>query len=89
MRRKPKYDDKCVQCGELKSTIRKEGYFCAIMGNAYEEDAEVECEWPRHRFRPYTQKEIDAQKRDEEEMFRQMGDMADFFNKEMDKNLIK
>lgn len=82
---KQNYDDVCVQCGECRGTIKRKELGCGIMSGG--EEPELEYEWNRHRYRPYTKKELDAMLSDEDEKYRQMGEMADFIHKEMDKDL--
>jgi len=77
-------DPVCVQCGEYKSSIRKNELFCCLVGpdteNGY---GEVEAEWPRHRFKPYSKEELKQQEEDEQECIRQMGDFADWQTQEI------
>lgn len=71
----------CIQCGREREQIKKNKYFCATL--TYE--GEVDYEWPRHRFTPLSKKEKEARERDEMEYIKQMGEMADFIDNEMDK----
>lgn len=72
-------DRVCVQCGEYESDIKKREMCCAIVGPDTEDGyGEIEYEWPRHRYKPYSAKELESQRRDEEEYIKQMGDFADF-----------
>lgn len=75
-------NDVCLQCGENREVVRKEKLFCATMSHT-EAGSEVDAEYDRHRFKPYTEKELAAIKADEDEYVKQMGEMAEFFNKEM------
>ena len=68
---------KCVQCGQTREDIKRLGYFCATMTHN-ESGSEVDAEWARHRFKPFSAKELEGQRRDEEECCRQMGDFAKF-----------
>lgn len=77
--------NECLQCGESRETIRKEHLFCCTMTHT-EAGSEVDQEYDRHRFRPYTEKELAAIKADEDYYIKQMGEMADFFTKEMEKS---
>ena len=73
----------CVQCGRDRQQIKKRKYHCATETNT-EAGREVDAEWERHRFKPYSQKELAARLKDEMEYIKQMSDMADFINKEME-----
>lgn len=76
----------CLHCGETRQVIKERGYLCAIV--TYE--GETDCEWARHRFKPYSKKELEAIKRDEDEYIKQMGEMYDFVYKEIAKeDLLK
>lgn len=54
-------DDACLQCHETRGEIKRRGYFCATVSHT-ESGSEVDAEWPRHRFKPWTPKEIEAQR---------------------------
>ncbi len=72
-------DDVCVQCHETRGEIKRSQLYCATVDAATENGpGEVNAEWPRHRFKPYSKRELDAQARDEAEACRQMGEFADF-----------
>ena len=58
-------NDVCIQCGVSKYEIRRNGLLCTTMSVG--EESEVTCEWVRHRFKPYSAKELATQKRDEDE----------------------
>lgn len=66
----------CVQCGETRESIKANKLFCATVTR----DGETDHEWYRHRFKPYSAKEIAAQKRDEDEWIKQMGEMSDYID---------
>ena len=66
---------KCLNCDQPRAGIRRDGLICGLVGY----DGELECEFPRHRFKPWTQRELDAHRRSEAEVARQMGDMADWW----------
>lgn len=51
-------DKKCVKCGEYEKAIRKYEMIC---GETDEYSGELICEYGRHRFKPYTKKELDMQ----------------------------
>jgi len=67
-------EGKCLHCGQTREEIKKYKTFCATV--TYE--GETDCEWPRHRFKPYTAKELAAMEADEEEMLKQMQGFVDF-----------
>lgn len=67
-------NDVCLQCGQNREAIKRRKTFCATV--TYE--GETDCEWSRHRYKPYSQKELDAMLRDEQEHVKQMGEFADF-----------
>jgi hypothetical protein len=71
-------DEKCVQCGRTRKDIKEREYFCATV--TYE--GETDYEWPRHRFRPYSEKELARQKADDDAYIRFMGGIADFVEAE-------
>jgi len=66
----------CIQCGMSQSRIKKEQLICGTL--SYE--GELDEEWPRHKFKPYTQKELEAIRSDEEAYVKEMGEMAEAFN---------
>lgn len=72
-------NDICLHCGQHRNAIKERKTFCATV--TYE--GETDCEWPRHRFKPYSKKELEAIKRDEDEYVKQMEEMSDFFLREM------
>lgn len=74
-----KYIDECIHCGETRGAIQKHQLFCATETNT-EMGREVDQEWNRHRFKPYSKKELARMKSDEDEYIRQMGGFADFLN---------
>jgi len=49
-------NDICIQCGESRDRIRKDGLICGLMSNT-EAGSELIEEYPRHRFKPYSKKE--------------------------------
>jgi len=51
-------NDICVQCGESKGAIRINGLFCMTMSGG--ESPEADNESDRHRFKPYSDKELEA-----------------------------
>lgn len=65
----------CIQCGETREKIKKRGLLCAIMSHT-EAGSELAQEFNRHRFKPYSEKELAAMKADEDEYVRQMGEFA-------------
>jgi hypothetical protein len=67
-------NDVCLHCGQHKESIKRNKTFCATV--TYE--GETDMEWSRHRFKPYSPKEIAAQIADEEAYVKQMGDFAEF-----------
>lgn len=71
----------CLHCGQTKDAIRKHKLFCATETNT-EAGRETDQEWDRHRFTPYSKKELDAIVKDELEMLKEMGDFAEFVKKE-------
>lgn len=76
---KKEENQNCIQCGYTKSEIKKQKYFCVTM-TSNESGNEVDGEWDRHRFRPYSEKELKAIASDEKEMVKQMGEMAKEFS---------
>jgi len=50
--------DTCVKCGEHKEAIRKYKMVC---GSIDSQTGELNQEWGRHRFKPYSQQELDKQ----------------------------
>lgn len=71
----------CVQCGVDRKTIRAEQYICATVAESTESGAgEVDAEWPRHRFKPYSEKDLAQRAADEAEYIKHMGEFADFVN---------
>lgn len=68
----------CVQCGETRESIKRNNYFCATL-YSNENGTEVDQEWERHRFKPYSEKELKARQKDEDEYVKQMGEMAEMF----------
>ena len=76
----------CIQCGETRKAIKLDGLFCGVMSNT-EEGSEVESEWKRHRFKPYSVKEIASLRSDEEACIKEMGNMYEsFINKPLKDN---
>lgn len=69
-----KDSDVCLHCGETRGAIKKHKLFCATV--TYE--GETDSEWPRHRFKPYSKKELEAMRKDEEEYIRQMQEFVEF-----------
>jgi hypothetical protein len=69
--------DVCVQCGETRAAIKDKKLYCASMSMT-ESGPEVDYEWSRHRFKPFSEKELAGQRADEEAYLKQMGDFADF-----------
>jgi hypothetical protein len=68
----------CVQCGSTREAVKRGRLYCVTV--TYE--GETDYEWPRHRFKPYSEKELARIKSDEDEYVRQMGEFADFVKKE-------
>ena len=79
---------KCVFCRETKVAIRAEKLFCCGI-----DGYTGECTWERdrHRFKPFSEKELERIAYDEREMVRQMGDFADFVKEQelQEQGLIK
>lgn len=57
--------DFCLQCGESIQAIRLHRLGCAVVSDT-ECGRETSDEWERHRFRPYTEKELEAFRKEEE-----------------------
>lgn len=79
------YLDKCHYCHESKAAIKhsqaiKDPIFCVGMSGY--ESPEVDWERDRHAF-VITQKLLDAEAEDWKEYGRQMGEMAEFMDKEL------
>lgn len=69
----------CVQCGEGETEIRKRQLICATVDPSTEDGpGEVNAEWPRHRFKPYSEKELAEMKANEDAYIKQMADFVDF-----------
>ena len=72
----------CVQCGQSREDIKSEGFYCATVDAATENGAgEVNAEWPRHRFKPYSPKELAEQAAQEKAYCEYLGGFADFCQK--------
>ena len=74
-------NDICLHCGQQREAIKRNKTFCATV--TYE--GETDMEWSRHRFKPFSHKELEARRRDEDAYIKSMGDFADFVEKQ--KNL--
>lgn len=68
----------CIQCGQDRATIKRNKYFCATVSNT-EAGMETDQEWSKHRFRPYSVKELAKQEADEQAYIKQMGEMAEYW----------
>lgn len=66
----------CVKCGENKSDIKKYGMLCGRVDYF----GDLEAEYGRHRFKPYSEKELGQQAKEQKAIADNLGDMADFFN---------
>lgn len=77
-------NNECVQCGQTREAIKLHKLLCCTVSNT-EAGMETDYEWNRHRFKPYSEKEFAGQRSDEEEMLKQMGEMADFVKSEENK----
>lgn len=66
---------KCLYCGETEAAIRKHQLFCGGV-DAY--TGEATWERARHRFKPFTEKELKAIEADELEAVKQMGEFAEY-----------
>lgn len=51
-------DPTCLQCGERRSKVRAESLFCCTISGY--ETPEVDQEWERHRWRDWTDRQLDA-----------------------------
>jgi hypothetical protein len=71
----------CVQCGYHRETIKKDGLLCGIMSSG--EEPELIHEWQRHRFKPYSEKELAKRQAEEDYNAKSLGDMADFYNEKI------
>ena len=71
----------CLQCGKHTQWIKREHAPCFTETNN-ENGREVDQEWRRHRFKPYSAKELEQQEADEEAYIKQMGEMAEWFRNE-------
>ena len=59
--------DICVQCGESREAIKRNELACCIM-SCSEDGCEPSYEFNRHRFKPYSKKELETmEKRYKEE----------------------
>lgn len=70
----------CVKCGEEKEVIKRRGLIC---GSVDPQTGELDQEFGRHRFKPWTPDELEKMQQEEIEIVKQMGEMADFVNNEM------
>ena len=75
--------DTCLHCGQTREAIKRRKMFCATVTNT-ESGMETDYEWPRHRFTPYSVKELASIKADEDEYIKQMGEMAIAFKEYKD-----
>ncbi len=74
-------DRKCLHCGETrKETIRRREEL--ICGTTDPYTGELDAEFPRHRFKPWTEKELAAHRREQQHIAQQMGDMAAWWKRE-------
>jgi hypothetical protein len=66
---------KCVFCNAEKEAIKKNGLFCAGI-----DSYTGECTWERnrHRFKPFSEKELAKIQSDEDEYLKQMQGFVDF-----------
>lgn len=74
----------CVKCGETLEAIRKHKLICGSV--SYE--GELMEEYGRHRFKPYSFKELEEMRKDEEECIKQMGGFADFVDSMQSENKL-
>ena len=74
----------CIQCGKTREEIKKGKLYCCTISST-EDSSEVDQEWLRHRFKPYSNKELDLIAKEEKEICNQMGEMAEF----LENNLLK
>ena len=70
--------DKCLQCDETRGAIRNEQLICGTV-DYY---GELGDEWPRHRFKPWTEAELAEQARVEQAIAEHYEGMVEFFNAE-------
>ena len=70
-----KEETRCVFCNQTKDSIKANKLYCAGV-----DSYTGECTWERdrHRFKPFSEKELEAQAKDEAEYIKQMGEFADF-----------
>ena len=50
-------DPECLQCGQRRSVVRAERYFCCTISGY--ETPEVDQEWERHRWADWSDRELD------------------------------
>ncbi len=66
-------NEECIKCGEHKAAIKKYQMTC---GSVDPQTGELCAEFGRHRFKPWSDNELAIIQRGEEEIAKQMGEMA-------------
>ena len=71
----------CLHCGATRAdTVRRRGELTCGTTDPYTE--ELDAEFPRHRFKPWTENELAARRAEEQHIAQQMGDMAAWWARE-------
>ena len=70
----------CLQCGFNKATIKRRGISCGWMSGG--EEPELVAEFPKHRFKPWTDKELTEMYANEKAELEQMQGFVEFCNKQ-------
>ncbi|WIE81170.1 hypothetical protein [Curtobacterium sp. MCSS17_016] len=72
---------KCLHCGATRrDTIRRRDE--PACGTTDPHTGELDAEFPRHRFKPWTENELAAHRQQEHHIAQQMGDMAAWWDRE-------
>lgn len=69
-------EETCLNCGESREAIKRNKLFCATVDP---QTGECDVEYPRHRFKPYSEKELKAIAEDEKALLDSMQSMVDFW----------
>jgi hypothetical protein len=74
-------DRKCLHCKATRREIAQaRGDLSCGIADAH--TSELAAEFPRHRFKPWTEKEVAARRQEEQHIAAQMGDMVAWWNRE-------
>ena len=77
-------DTRCVFCNQTRESIKANKLFCTGV-----DSYTGECIWERdrHRFKPFSERELALIAKDEAECIKQMGEFADFVEKQKTTNI--